>query len=86
MTTAPHDEIPCIEIVELVTAYLEGALPAVDRDRFEAHLLGCPDCREYVDQMRETIARTGSLTEEDVPPDTMARLRAAFRDWGASSS
>ncbi|MBV9195699.1 MAG: zf-HC2 domain-containing protein, partial [Solirubrobacterales bacterium] len=33
-----RDLLRCREFVELVTDYLEGALPAAQRDRFEAHL------------------------------------------------
>jgi len=35
-----RDLLRCREFVELVTDYLEGALPAAQRDRFEAHLFG----------------------------------------------
>ena len=38
MTTSR--ELTCQELVELVTDYLEGALPAAERARFEAHLAG----------------------------------------------
>ena len=33
-----QDEMSCKELVELVTDYLEGALPPEDRARFDAHL------------------------------------------------
>jgi anti-sigma factor RsiW len=50
-----HDEMTCRELVELVTDYLEGKLPAGDKRRLEAHLDECPYCMEYIDQMRQTI-------------------------------
>jgi hypothetical protein len=34
-------ELPCADLVEVVTDYLEGDLGAVDRERFDAHLLEC---------------------------------------------
>ena len=71
----------CQELVELVTAYFEGALPAGEREGFERHLGVCPGCQAYVEQLRQTIALTGGLREEDVPPDAEARLLQAFRDW-----
>jgi len=40
----PPAEMVCHELVELVTTYLEGALPPEERDRFEAHRQGCPGC------------------------------------------
>jgi anti-sigma factor RsiW len=74
-------DIACQEIVELVTDYLEGAMPARLRRRFEAHLGRCPGCETYLEQMRQAIALTGALREEDVAPEVMDRLLATFRGW-----
>ena len=38
-------EISCQEIVELVTDYLEDALPRDERKAFEAHLRAVPTAR-----------------------------------------
>jgi anti-sigma factor RsiW len=73
--------LTCKELVELVTAYLEGALRGRRRRRFEAHLSGCDGCTAFVAQMRETIRLTGQLREDDLPPDRRDALLAAFRDW-----
>ncbi|MEX2245679.1 MAG: zf-HC2 domain-containing protein [Dehalococcoidia bacterium] len=71
----------CREIVELATGYLEGTMPAGERERFDAHLTGCPGCREYLAQMRETVRLTGQLREEDLAPAAREALVAAFRSW-----
>ena len=71
----------CRELVELVTAYLEGALSAADRMRFEYHLSRCDGCTTYVEQMRTTIRLTGRLTVDDVDAEAEAALVEAFRDW-----
>jgi anti-sigma factor RsiW len=76
-----HDEMSCQELVEVITAYLEGELPAPDRARFEAHLEECPHCESYVEQMRRTIAAVGSLREEELSPGARAVLLEAFRGW-----
>ncbi len=71
----------CRQLVEDVTAYLEGALPDETRARVEAHLADCPHCREYLAQMRRTIAVTAELREEDVdamPAEVRDRLLRAF--------
>jgi len=73
----------CKEVVEIVSDYLEDALSARDRARFEAHLAGCAGCTTYVEQMREIIRLTGMLTEEQVPAEHRERLRQAFRHWKA---
>jgi anti-sigma factor RsiW len=71
----------CRELVELVTAYLEGALSLEDRMRFDSHLAGCDGCTTYLEQMRRTIALIGTLRVEDVSPEAEAALMRAFRDW-----
>jgi anti-sigma factor RsiW len=74
-------ELTCQELVEIVTDYLDGALPAVERARFDAHLAGCHGCTRYLEQMRQTIWVTGRLTEESLAPESKADLLAAFRTW-----
>jgi anti-sigma factor RsiW len=47
--------MPCRELVELVTDYLEGRLSPADRARFEANIDDCEYCETYLEQIRETI-------------------------------
>lgn len=81
MATAPADELACQELVEIITEYLEGALPDAERDRFEAHLEICEGCRRYLDQMRTTIQLMGRPTEDDLDPGAKDQLLQLFRDW-----
>jgi anti-sigma factor RsiW len=71
----------CRELVEVVTAYLEGTLPDDDRRRLEKHLEECPYCVRYIDQMRETIETLGSLSPESLSPQRQRELVEAFRGW-----
>ena len=48
-------DLACRELVELATEYLEDALGVLERARVDAHLAECPDCDEYVAQIRRTI-------------------------------
>ena len=75
----------CSELVELVTDYLEGSMPAEQRARFDEHVSGCDGCTTYLEQFRITIRLTGMLSEEQVAPDARQTLLAAFRDWRASA-
>jgi len=77
-------ELTCREMVELMTAYLEGALPPDERARFETHLSGCDGCTNYLEQMRETIRLTGRLTEDQLDPVQRDALLAAFRGWATA--
>jgi anti-sigma factor RsiW len=76
-------ELACQEVVELVTAYVEDALDAVDRERFEEHLVFCDGCDNYLEQMRTTIDLAGRV-EYQLPAELEAQLLEAFRGWRAS--
>lgn len=81
---AETGELTCRELVRLVTDYLDGALSPAERARFEAHLAGCVGCRRYLEQLAITVRSIGRLGEDDLAPDTRARLLAAFRGWKAT--
>jgi anti-sigma factor RsiW len=71
----------CQEVVEVITDYLEGTLPAADRSRFEAHLELCVHCRRYLEQFRLTIQSTGTLRADDLSEELADQLLDAFRGW-----
>ena len=72
--------LDCDEFVELVTAYLDGALDDADRRRVDEHLELCDGCSTYLDQIRRTVAVAGQLPETDrLPDEGRARLLEAFR-------
>lgn len=87
--THTHDdalpELPCQDLVEVVTDYLDGALSDVDRRRFEEHLTVCEACVAYVEQIRLTIEASGraGVTPGALPDDLREGLRRAFREWNA---
>lgn len=73
--------LTCQELVELVTAYRDGALPPEEQQRFDAHLAVCPPCVRYVEQLDQTIRAVGGLCDEvEQEPDTLELLRA-FSAW-----
>jgi anti-sigma factor RsiW len=71
----------CRQAVELVTDYLEGALSARDRERFEAHLADCPHCTEYLAQMRATIDAIGRIEPDSLAPAVRDELVMLYRRW-----
>jgi anti-sigma factor RsiW len=82
MTDARVPDMPCNEFVELVTDYLDGALPGDLVATIDAHLAICPGCRRVVAQWREVIRLTGQLAGSDVDridADIRAQLIATFR-------
>jgi anti-sigma factor RsiW len=76
----PHpDDLACTEEVEIMTDYLEGALPAAEVRRLERHLATCPGCTEYLEQMRTLAGSLGGLSEGSIPAEMRERLIASFR-------
>ena len=71
----------CKELVELVTDYIEGTLPADVRMQIERHLMGCEGCTTYVEQMRQTIQLTGRIQEENLSPEQKDDLLKLFHNW-----
>ena len=74
-------EMPCRELVEVITDYLEDRLSTIDRRRFEEHLKECEVCRMYLDQFRQTIRTLGRIPAESISPALASKLRQAFRDF-----
>lgn len=72
--------ITCLQVVEVITDYLEGALDPELRSEFEAHLALCPGCDEYLAQMRQTIRALGHVPVETLPSDAQSELVTTFRD------
>lgn len=73
--------ISCEQFVELVTDYLEGALDAGTARRFEEHLVLCPGCETYLEQIRETAKLVGRLEEQHLTEPARSHLLDAFRGW-----
>lgn len=73
----------CIQLVDLVTDYLEGSMPPEQRTRFDEHVAGCDGCTTYLEQFRITIRLTGMLSEEQIAPQARDTLLGVFRDWRA---
>ena len=73
-------ELACVEVVEIVTDYLEGVLPEAEARRLESHLDTCPGCTEYLQQLRTIAGSLRGLTEESFPVEMRDGLIAEFRD------
>ena len=74
-------DLDCNEFVELVTAFLDGALDAETERRFVDHLAFCDGCDTYLDQIRQTAKTVGSLSPEALPEASRQALLDAFRHW-----
>ncbi len=72
--------ITCQEVVELITEYLEAALPPDETSLLEEHLNLCEGCVRYAAQIRTTVEAVGRMPPQHVPAETREQLLAAFRD------
>jgi anti-sigma factor RsiW len=70
--------LACIEVVELVSDYLDGALDPETHRRVDEHLALCPHCQVYVEQVRDTVRSLRHLPAEELPEQAVAELEAAF--------
>ena len=74
------DDLACIELVELLTDLLDGALPPDVEAAVRAHLDGCEGCAEALAQWQATIDAIGrSASFDDLEPERRAELLATFR-------
>ena len=72
-------ELVCREAVELMTDYLEDALPPSQRARFERHLAACVACALYLGQMRAMVESLGRLEPEALPTAVVEELVGLYR-------
>ena len=71
----------CKEIAGLITDYLEGSFSLTQRLRFQMHMGLCLACRNYLRQMKYTVATLRQLPSEPVPVQVKEELMKRFRAW-----
>ena len=76
-------ELVCREVVELVTEYLGGTLPARDRERFDQHLATCPPCTAYLAQFKTTLELAAESASAPAEDNVAEQLGEMFRRWHA---
>jgi anti-sigma factor RsiW len=74
-----RQDITCRRAVELITDYLDNALPTWQQVRLEHHLSICPHCAEYVVQLKATIAATGRVDRDQLTPHARQTLIELYR-------
>jgi anti-sigma factor RsiW len=77
--------VTCREFIDFLMDYLDGALGAGERARFDEHLAECPDCVSYVATYRAAVALGKAVfadPNETVPetvPDELVNAILAAR-------
>jgi anti-sigma factor RsiW len=67
--------VACVDGVGVLMEYLEGVLPAADRERVEAHVAGCARCVAFVESYRQTPRILRAATAAAFSDDVAASLR-----------
>ena len=75
------EDMACQELVELVTAYLEGYLATAERSCFEVHLATCSGCRTYLEQMHMTLRALDGVPEPSISTEAREQLLRLYRAW-----
>jgi hypothetical protein len=85
MKSIQQEVMSCQEFVELVTEFLDDALPEGKKVRFEQHMHFCEGCVTYLEQTRATTTLVHGAAESE-PPDEgkIDELAAVFRRWKQS--
>jgi anti-sigma factor RsiW len=76
---SPHPLLTCKELFDFLDDYVDGSLPAPQRDEFERHLRLCPACVNYLDGYRKTIALEKASCADGEPARAPQALLDAVR-------
>jgi predicted anti-sigma-YlaC factor YlaD len=77
-------ETNCARARESISAQLDNELPDLELDRLEAHLLVCPECSTWAEQIRDLTAQLRETSLEE--PVERLVLPGRRRSWRVSSA
>ncbi len=77
------EKVRCIDVVDLATEWMEGALTDEERSEIEEHLVVCAPCATFVRQMRLTRSALAGV-RPSLPPQLRSQLLGSFAGWSAS--
>ncbi len=72
--------ITCKDLVDLLSAYVDGELDGTTARRLEEHLRDCRECEAFLNTFRKTRALAREAAEATMPPELRARLQRFFRE------
>jgi len=69
------EHIECKDVAALLGDYVDHELPLSLRDRIDAHLLDCDECKEMERSYRMTVELAHELRDKPMPLSVKNRLR-----------
>jgi anti-sigma factor RsiW len=77
--SAPHPDLACRRVVEMVTDYLEGRLDTEAQMQLEQHLVLCDACVTFIEQNRALVSALRALAPRTAQPEARQAALRAFR-------
>ena len=71
----------CKKYFERISEYLDGELDGSLCEKIDRHLRDCPECRDCLDSLKETIGLCKNMPHEQVPPEVRKRLRETLKSY-----
>lgn len=65
----------CVNVRDLLSAYIDKELEAEEKEQVEAHLKECPGCKKNLMRMKSAVKMVQSLGELEVPAEVSRSLR-----------
>jgi mycothiol system anti-sigma-R factor len=86
MSCGNHHDTPCTEVLDAVTAFLDGEVTDVDRARIAQHFDECGPCfKEFgiYQEVKVLVGRCcgGETVPDDVRARVVSRIRAVSVTW-----
>jgi len=76
----PHGSgLECRAMLERLSDYLDGDLPADLCERYDAHIRDCEPCVRFVESLRRAVRWLGTEGGESIPDDLRREILAAGR-------
>jgi len=75
--------LTCRQVLDYLSDYVDAHLPAAERARLDEHLAGCPQCVDYLENFKATLAACPSLRDSEfdaiqtVPEQLLQAILAA---------
>ncbi|HRK30723.1 MAG TPA: zf-HC2 domain-containing protein [Tepidisphaeraceae bacterium] len=68
----------CRQLIAFLSDYYDGTLPVADRAAFDQHVGGCLECRQYVEQFKQTVKMVNQLGRSCEPTPLPGHLVEAI--------
>lgn len=76
--------LSCVDVLERLSAYLDGDLSAPERAAVEAHLRQCPNCARFGSSVQAVLGQLQSAHPADADLEKAVAERLASRLFGCS--